>query len=269
MEPTPRPYVSDSSAPNGRLDKRPHHLLAKQHSSGSVKTSQREKQAVGYPVVLICCWNPLVKCEFSMHFWPETGPSDQLYSSEDSHYWQRAVPSYQHSVLWCISWKVKPCPAESNIHRTGHHTWQSAVNRQPWRPGAWMDLSWEAWVGHGCKRNLVSFGWRQRELLWCLQSLLVSCRYLGEVSFSCAGAMFPPVNLQSHTGMLLFPTLPKNFKFAGSGAGFSGIYWLAPCSCLFCLCEIVLPWPCLCWFSNKPCLEAAVLYAVILSVLLA
>lgn len=141
MEPTPRPYVSDSSAPNGRLDKRPRHLLAKQHSSGSVKTSQREKQAVGYPVVLICCWNPLVKCEFSMHFWPETGPSDQLYSSEDSHYWQRAVPSYQHSVLWCISWKVKPCPAESNIHRTGHHTWQSAVNRQPWRPGAWMDLS--------------------------------------------------------------------------------------------------------------------------------
>lgn len=52
---SPRPRVSDSSAPNGRLDKSSPHLLSKQQCSGSVKTSQGEKQAVDYLVVLICC----------------------------------------------------------------------------------------------------------------------------------------------------------------------------------------------------------------------
>lgn len=59
--------------------------------------------------------------------------------------------------------------------------------------------------------------------------------------FSYAGALFPPVHLQSHIGMFLLQTLLKHFRFPGFGDDFSGIYWLAPCSLLFCLHETVLP----------------------------
>lgn len=125
-------------------------------------------------------------------------------------------------------------------------------------------------VGHGWKRNRASLsGIGRNSCGACKDPLLARCRSLGAVSFSYAGALFTSVNLHGHMGMFLLQTFLKDFKFAGFGAGFSGICWLTPCSCLFCLHEIVLPWPCLYWFSNKPCLEAAVLYALILSVLLA